>query len=104
MGKSQQFDLENRLRTLLAQLLKWRFQPERRGRSGQAAIRVRRGELLRRLRQMPSLRNYLRDTLPGIYGPAVKQAIAETELPDDTFPAACPFTIQRILDEEFFPE
>jgi len=63
-------EAENRLRTLLAHLPKRRFQPERRGRSGQATIRVQRGELLRLLRQMPSLRSYLRDTLPEICRPA----------------------------------
>jgi len=104
MGKSQQHELTNRLRVVLAHLLKWRFQPERRSRSWRATIDVQRDELLRLLRQMPSLRNKLRDTLPEIYRPAVKQAIAETELADETFPAACPFTIHQILDEEFFPE
>lgn len=56
MGKSQRHELSNRLRVLLAHLLKRQFQPERRGRSWRAAIRVRRDELLRLLRQMPSLR------------------------------------------------
>ena len=104
MGKSQRHELANRLRVLLAHLLKWRVEPERRGRSWRATIDVQRDELLRLLGQMPSLRNYLRDTLPEIYRPAVKQAIAETDLPDETFPAKCPFTIHEILDEEFFPE
>ena len=104
MGTSQRHELENRLRVLLAHLLKWRFQPELRGRSWRPTLRVQRGELLRLLRRMPSLGNYLGETLPETYDLAVEQAISETELPDDIFPEACPFTIQQILDEEFFPE
>src|SRR5713226_8402736 len=77
MGKSERHELENRLLVLLAHLLKWRLQPERRGRSWRATIRVQRNGLLRLLRKMPSLRPYLRDNLLELYRPAVDQAIAE---------------------------
>jgi len=47
---------------------------------------------------------HLREVLPEIHPVAVDQAISETNLPDDAFPPACPFTIDQILDEAFFPE
>ncbi len=103
MGKSERHELENRLRVLLAHLLKWQLQPERRGRSWRATIRVQRGELLRLLRHLPSLRRYLGDTLPETYRLAIDQAISETDLPDETFPETCPFPLEQILDEKFFP-
>jgi hypothetical protein len=40
MGRSERRELESRLSVLLSHLLKWRFQPSRRGRSWQATIRV----------------------------------------------------------------
>ena len=104
MGKSQQHELESRTRVLLAHLLKWRLQPERRSRSWTATIVVQRDEVLRLLRMMPSLRRRLRELLPEVYRIAVEQAISETDLPDEGFPATCPFTVDQILDETFFPE
>ena len=104
MGRSQRHELGSRLRVLLAHLLKWRYQPALRTRSWTGTIRVQRDELLRLLRQMPSLRPYLREILPEIYRPAVEQAISETELPEETFPPACPFSVDEILEEDFPPD
>ena len=104
MGKSERRELESRLSVLLNHLLKWRFQPNRRGRSWQATIRIQRTELLRLLADMPSLRPDLREQLPQVYPTAVERAIAETELPDEAFPPACPFSLDQILDADFFPD
>ena len=104
MGTSQRHELRSRLRVLLSHLLKWRFQADRRSRSWKATIRVQRDELADLLRQMPSLRRYLRDQLTEVYPVAVEGAIAETGLPDEVFPPACPFSLDQILDADFFPE
>ncbi len=104
MGKSERRELETRLRVLLSHLLKWRFQPNHRGRSWQATIRVQRTELLRLLADMPSLQPQLRERLPEVYPTAVEGAIAETKLPDGVFPPRCPFSLDQILDADFFPD
>ena len=104
MGKSERRELESRLSVLLSHLLKWHFQPHRRGRSWQATIRVQRTELERLLADMPSLRPYLREQLPQVYATAVERAIAETDLLDGSFQPACPFSLDRILDADFFPD
>jgi hypothetical protein len=104
MGKSERHAAWSHLRVLLSHLLKWQYQPERRSRSWAATVRVQRDELLRLLRQSPSLRRYLRDQLPEVYPVAVEGAIAETNLPEEVFPAACPFSLEQILNSEFFPE
>jgi hypothetical protein len=85
-------------------LLKWKFQPTHRSRSWDATISVQRYELLRSLKQMLSLRPHLRDELSEMYPIAVKEAIAETSLPDEAFPSTCPFSLEQILDAEFFPD
>ena len=104
MGKSERRELESRLSVVLSHLLKWRCQPNRRGRSWQATIRVQRTELMRLLADMPSLRLYLRERLPQVYPTAVEQAIAETDLSEDVFPPTCPFSLDQILDTNFLPE
>ena len=38
------------------------------------------------------------------YRTARADAVDETGLPEDVFPAACPFTIEQVLDPGFFPE
>ncbi len=104
MGKSERHELRSRLRVLVSHLLKWKLEPNHRGRSWKATIDVQRDELVHLLRQMPSLRRYLRDQLPEVYPVAVKGAIAETDLPDEVFPPACPFSLEQILEADFFPD
>jgi hypothetical protein len=55
VGKSEQRELANRMAFLLAHLLKWEHQPERRGASWQLTIRNQRKAVLRRLEDTPSL-------------------------------------------------
>jgi len=104
MGRSERHELRSRLRVLLSHLLKWKFQPDRRGRSWVATIRVQRDDLVDLLGEMPSLTPYLREQLPDVYPVAVEGAIEETNLADATFPPACPFSLDQILDPDFFPE
>ncbi len=104
MGRSERHELRSRLRVLLSHLLKWKFQASLRGRVWQATIRVQRDDLVDLLQQMPGLRRYLGDQLPEVYPVAVEGAITETELLDEVFPPACPFTLDQILDADFFPD
>jgi hypothetical protein len=75
---------------LLAHLLKWEHQPERRGASWQLTIRNQRKAVLRRLEDMPSLKGKLVDNrwLEAVWSDAVIQAATETGLSD--FPEECP--------------
>jgi hypothetical protein len=104
MGKSERCELESRLRVLLSHLLKWKAQPASRSRSWQATIRVQRHEVMRLLEQMPGLRAHLAAQLEHVYPVAVDGAIAETDLPDEAFPPACPFSLDQILEADFFPD
>ena len=61
VGKSEQRELESRMAVLLAHLLKWQFQPERRSSSWEETIRVQRNRIERRLRKTPSLKASLSD-------------------------------------------
>jgi hypothetical protein len=100
MGRGERNQLTNRLAVLLAHLLKWRLQPERRGRSWQLTIREQRRRAGRVLDQNPSLRGSLDAIMEDAYGDAVLMAERETDLPEHVFPAACPWTFEQAMSEE----
>lgn len=104
MGKTEKRELVNRLSVLLLHLLKWQFQPGRRGASWQATIRVQRDDLKDHLDDNPSLRNQLGGAITSAYRKAVITAGGETGLPEKTFATDCPWSFEQIMDDSFWPE
>jgi hypothetical protein len=104
MGRSEKRELVNRLAILLFHLLKWRFQPDRRGASWQATIRVQRRALTRHLGDNPSLKATLPEAIAEAYGDAVIEAAGETGLPETMFPGACPWGFEQFMDQAFWPD
>jgi hypothetical protein len=88
VGKSEQRELASRMAALLAHLIKWQFQLQRRGRSWQRTIREQRNSVARRLRRTPSLAASLTDPdwWADAWGDAVALASSKTGL--DTLPDA----------------
>ena len=103
VGKSEQRELASRMTLLIAHLLKWQFQPERRGRSWQLTIRNQRKAIQLHLKQVPSLKSKLNDVewMEIVWGDAVYQASIETGL--DNFPEACPWSVNDILIDGWMP-
>ena len=91
--------LESHLETLVLHLLKWRHQPDQRSRSWEAIIKVARRNVAKLLRRSPSLRRGLPAALDEIYPNARTRAGAETGLPDNAFPDACPFSADQVTGE-----
>ena len=106
LGKRDWRELASRIAVLLRHLLKWRYQPERRqrGRSWRSTIWEQRSRLRRLLRQSPSLAPLVPLTLQEEYAEARQRAREETGLPLATFPPACPWTAEQVLDVDFWPE
>lgn len=105
VGKSEQRELANRLAVLLAHLLKWLYQPERRGASWEKTIRAQRKELSYHLDETPSLRPKLKELrwLEMVWLKAIAQAANDTGL--DCFPDDCPWSIdEEVLNPAWFPE
>jgi hypothetical protein len=104
VGKSEQRELGSRVAVLLAHLLKWQYQPARRGASWRATIRVQRKALAAHRASVPSLKAMLRDPAwwIRIWADAVAKAIDETGLV--AFPDECPWTLDSILDPTWLPE
>jgi Domain of unknown function DUF29 len=106
LGKSDWRELASRIAVLLRHLLKWCYQPERRqrGRSWRSTIWEQRSRLRRLLRQSPSLAPLVPQTIQEEYAEARQRASDETGLPLATFPPACPWEAQEVLDVDFWPE
>ena len=103
MGKTEKRELVSRLAVLLLHLLKWRFQPERRGNSWRLSISNQRRQLRRHLRDNPSLKSALPEALDDAYGDAVNDAAGETGLSVETFSPSCIWSFDQILDDGFWP-
>jgi hypothetical protein len=56
------------------------------------------------LGELPSLAPELPELCTCSYPRARRDAAQETRLPLATFPEACPWSIVRVLDEDFWPE
>ncbi len=100
MGRSEKRELVTRLNVLLLHLLKWRFQPERRGRSWEVSVTNTRAELADHLADNPSLKPMLPEAMAKAYSRARLTAGVETGLPESTFPIDCPWTFDEAMRED----
>lgn len=103
LGRSERNEIESRLVVLLAHLLKWKFQPEKRSGSWEGTILEQRTRISRRLAESPSLKNFPSEILAEEYEIARLNAAGETGLDRAAFPSTCPFTLAQILDKSFLP-
>jgi hypothetical protein len=103
MGRTEKRELVSRLSLLLMHLLKWNFQPEKRGASWEATIRVQRNRLVDHLDDNPSLKPLLPIALASADRDARLEASAETGLAVATFPDSCPWSVEQTLEAEFWP-
>lgn len=105
VGRREQRELASRMAVLLAHLLKWAWQPERRGSSWVATIRHQRERLARRLERTPSLRGCLSDPewWTDAWGDARLDMARETGIGFDLLPPTCPWTLAEVLDANYWP-
>lgn len=104
MGRSEKRELESRLTVLLQHLLKWQYQPARRGKSWELTIKLQRVEFLRVLRDNPGLKPKLTGLLVDAYQSAVIKASEETEIDESNFPKTCPWSFDEIANSLFYPD
>ena len=104
MGASERRELGNRLAVLLAHLLKWQFQPERRGASWRLTIEEQRQRSARVLRQNPSLKSRLDEIFQDAYADARLISARETGIDKSVFPDEPPYSVAQAFDVEFYPD
>jgi hypothetical protein len=103
LGNNDKHEIESRLLVLLVHLLKWSMQPSGRKSGWAGTIREQRRRI-RRIERSPSLFDYPESVLAEEYADARLVAAGETEIEVDRFPEACPFTMEQILDADFWPD
>lgn len=101
LGKSDKRTLESETRRLLAHLLKWQYQPQRRGASWRKSIEDAREKIQFALDDSKTLRNQWPELIGKNYVRAAAQAKRATGL--DCFPKNCPYSWEQLLDDEFYP-
>ena len=105
MGISERSALESRMVVLIMHLLKWQIQQSNRCNSWKATIEQQRLRIKKLLKKMPSLKNILTEIFndEDNYKDAVLSASKETGLSKSTFPNELPYTLEQLLDEDFYP-
>lgn len=106
VGKSEQRELASRMAVLLAHILKWKFQPQKRSVSWTLTIKEQRRLLVRRIQKTPSLGPMLVDPewIDEIWVDAKALAEKETGLDIGTYPEICPWAMAQVLAEDWLPD
>ncbi len=113
LGKSEKNALKSNLKILLAHLLKLKIQhdvPDSMNASWYSSIVEHRQRVLDNLTDTPSLKSFLVEAVEKAYPDARKLAIKEGKLAkfgvrvpaESEYPLICPFSIEQILDEDFY--
>ena len=106
VGKSEKRELANRMAVLLAHLLKWRSQPERRGASWRHTINHQRERIALLIKGTPSLKSVLRepDWRREMWLASLDLASRETGIDEAAFPETSPWDLAATLDPDFWPD
>lgn len=104
MGRSEKRELESRLTVLLLHLLKWKYQDVRQCRSWELSIIEQRLKFDETLEENPGLKSKLNEILKKAYRYAVIEASKETQISIKIFPELCPWDLDKITDNEFYPD
>jgi hypothetical protein len=113
LGRSQKNALRADLTILLAHLLKFKVQhdaPDTMKASWYSSILEHRQRVLNNLADSPSLKNFLPEALVKAYADGRKLALKEGKLAklgvripaEGECPLICPFSLDQILDEDFY--
>ena len=103
MGKREKRAVESNLTVLLAHLLKYKYQPQKRSNSWTGTIIEHRRRIKKAFRDSPSLKQYFYDIFEATYQDAIRAAVGETGLDVKTFPQSSPFSQDEVMNDDFYP-
>ncbi len=111
MATQDKNTLASRFIILIAHLLKWQFQLKQlterwenyNGSSWRGSINEQRTKISFHLENSPSLKKHLKEAVEKAYPKAVSLAIKETKLSPKVFPKTCPYSLEQLLNEDFYP-
>jgi len=102
LSRSDRQEIRSRLEVICAHLLKWQFQSSLRSGSWRSSIDHGRDRIADLIEESPSLAGYPATQLARAYPRARRDAANETGIAD--LPEPCPWTIEQVLDPDFWPE
>lgn len=103
MNISHRHQLAHRMAILMAHLLKWKYQPDRRGNSWKRTILHQRQRIAKILKKMPSLRHLLDDPEwnEEVWADALGMAILQAGL--TALPKAPEWRLEQVLALDYLP-
>ncbi len=104
MARSDKRQLINRFAVLLAHLLKWKYQPQKRSASWKRTIKEQRKRIHLLLKDSPSLKHHIEENISDAYEIAVLSAAGETDMDESVFPEDCEYSAEEISDGNFYPD
>ena len=103
LGRRKADELESRYATLLQHLLEWEFHPARRFNSWAGTIGRSRRKIVEHVDDNPGLKSRRVELFSKTYPDGRDDAAIETNLPREHFPAENPYTLEQVMDEDFWP-
>ena len=103
LGASERRELISRFAQLIFHLLKWEHQKHLRSRSWECSIKEQRLKLSFLFEQNPSLTAKAKEFMPKGYKQALSLIGKETPIDYNLLPATCPYTLEQLQDDEYYP-
>lgn len=104
IDKSEKRAVKSNLVVIIAHLLKYKYQPEKRSTSWRLTLLEHRDRLIEYFEDIPSLKLYFQEVFEHCYTKARTYAATETELPVDIFPTESPFSPEEAINPDYLPE
>jgi len=107
MGRSEKREVKSRLEVMFEHLLKlkyWLSEKDQNARGWQGTVIEQRRQLKGVLADSPSLKTLLITEFDNCYDHGRQYLIRFNQLEPTLFPEVNPFTIEQILDDDYFPE
>ena len=108
MGRNDKRAIDSLLAGVIEHVLKLDHSPARDPRHGwETSVRKNRRAIRKLIKDSPSLRPHLAAALPECWADGREDAAAGLEtdgMAADVLPAACPYTLDQLLDESWWPE
>ena len=97
LGRSDFKGFVSAIEVVIAHMLKWDFQSDRRSPSWIGSIDEHRARIEQELADSPSYKSRIDEALARAYRPARGRASADTRLPLSAFPTDCPYVWADIM-------
>lgn len=104
LAKARLRELRARYTVLVAHLLKWQFQPDKRSSSWRGAIVEQRNEIEDLLEESPSLKRMRVQELEKAWPRGRRMAAAETGLSEESLPHSVAYAVDEVESFNFWPE